>query len=221
MGTNNESDLSENENPTPEPDLRAEFVIECICGSFRANSSKIIKEDFKLELLKFFERREFSIIVITLVPGAAAPSIQFEWPQKYKSKGIYFMKLEANSIVPKEEFLSYIKYGEISISPLGHLSNCTENVSMHVFKEIPKFFDTEAKRNSVKYSELHGVHSHFPVKGIRAAFHDLVMDLGEAGVIMHGHSKPPIHIQESWKDFQFFMYLGKDLSLHDSLGKIT
>ena len=133
MGTNNDSDLSENENPTPEPDLRAEFVVECICGSFRANSSKIIKEEFKLELLKFFERREYNIIVITLVPGAPAPTIEFEWPQKYKSKGIYFMKLEENSIVPKEEFKSYIKYGEISVSPLGQLSNCTESVSFSQF----------------------------------------------------------------------------------------
>ena len=61
--------MSEEEFPLPEPDMRAEFIAEYACQCLRVNALKVISEEFKEQLLKFADRKEYSVIVISIAPG--------------------------------------------------------------------------------------------------------------------------------------------------------
>ena len=120
--------MADEDFPPPDPDLRADFVAEYACRCFRINPSKVMTDDFKETLLKFFDRREYSIVTIVSNPGATVPAIEFNWPEKIKAKAVFFLKKDPKASIPKEDFKLHIKYGELSPNLLSQLSCSTDDV---------------------------------------------------------------------------------------------
>ena len=116
----------------PEPDMRAEFITEYACQCFRINSLKVGSDEFKDTLLKFVDRQEYNVMVLSLPAGTPQPQIHFGWPSldKIKShKSVFFFKRRPNTVVPKEDFKLYLRYGELSTSVLNQLAVTSQRVS--------------------------------------------------------------------------------------------
>ncbi|XP_063716816.1 dynein beta chain, ciliary-like [Symsagittifera roscoffensis] len=117
----------------PEPDMRAEFITEYACQCFRINSLKVGSDEFKDTLLKFVDRQEYNVMVLSLPAGTPQPQIHFGWPSldKIKShKSVFFFKRRPNTVVPKEDFKLYLRYGELSTSVLNQLAVTSQRMYM-------------------------------------------------------------------------------------------
>lgn len=67
-----------------------------------------------------------TILFIINSNGALTPMLDF--PENYKSKMFYFIKLEPSEVTP-QNCSSILMYGEISANPLEDFKAVTENVS--------------------------------------------------------------------------------------------
>ena len=98
--------------------------------------------DIETFITFFFSKLDF------WASGATSPYLEFDWPEKIKGggKAVFFMKRERHTVVPKDEFKLYLRYGELSNALLANLSSTTENVSSMISKY------KKAKLNFFKYN---------------------------------------------------------------------
>ena len=88
-------------------------------------------EEYKQLVLDFFEKQEHNILVIMQnSSGQLQPS--YEFPASTKSKSVYFMKKEKGMNIGKDNYKTALSYGDLSYSPLEHLSALVDEVSYNV-----------------------------------------------------------------------------------------
>ena len=113
-------------------DIRFEFISEYVLKTMKLKPDKWAKlvgnDEYRQYLMDFFEKQEHNILVI-MQNNAAQLQPSYEFPSSTKSKSVYFMKKEKGINVGKDNYKTALAYGDLSYSPLDHLSALVDEVS--------------------------------------------------------------------------------------------
>ena len=113
-------------------DPRLDYVSEYVLNTFKLKPDKWSKvvnnEEYRLMMLEFFEKPDFSQLIITLnSAGALVPT--YDFPSTGKNKSVYFLKRDKRENIGKDNFKTALVYGDLSCSPLEQLSALVDEVN--------------------------------------------------------------------------------------------
>lgn len=113
-------------------DIRFEFISEYVLKTMKLKVDKWAKlvgnDEYRQHMIDFFEKQEHNILVI-MQNNAGQLQPSYEFPSSTKSKSVYFMKKEKGINVGKDNIKTALTYGDLSYSPLDHLSALVDEVS--------------------------------------------------------------------------------------------
>ncbi|XP_040845777.1 dynein heavy chain 17, axonemal isoform X2 [Ochotona curzoniae] len=115
---------------TVAPDVRMEYLEEVASMVLRFKPdkwSKLVGAEENMALFtEFLEKADVRVLVLTLNPaGFIVPCLGF--PESLKSKGVYFIKTEPESVT-KTNYKTHLLYGDLSPTPVEQLMAIVEEV---------------------------------------------------------------------------------------------
>lgn len=122
-------------------DPRLDYVSEYVLNTFKLKPDKWSKvvnnEEYRLMMLEFFEKQDYSQLIIYLnSAGALVPT--YEFPATGKNKSVYFLKRDKRENIGKDNFKTALVYGDLSCSPLEQLSALVDEVNEKYMKFISR-----------------------------------------------------------------------------------
>lgn len=123
--------MAEEEEQSSGGDPRLDFFQDYVLRTFKVKPDKWSKllgnEEARQALMEFCEKAEDQYLVIYLNSSSQlTPASAF--PGSSKNKAVFFVKRNKGALT-KDNLRSLLMYGDLSYSPLEHLSALVENVS--------------------------------------------------------------------------------------------
>ena len=114
-------------------DVRFDFLSEYVLKTMKLKPDKWAKltgnDEYRQWVIDFFEKPEHNILII-MQNNAGQLQPSFDFPTSTKSKSVYFLKREKGMNVGKDNYKTALTYGDLSYSPLDHLSALVDEVCM-------------------------------------------------------------------------------------------